>query len=57
VTITDSFINSNAPSSSGTALGGGISSENSVLSMTNYTVSANVANGATAPGWGDLCPR
>jgi hypothetical protein len=52
VTITGSVIGSNVASSSGTALGGGISSEHSVLSMSNCTVSANQANGATALGGG-----
>ena len=52
MTITDSVINSNQVNSSGTALGGGIYSENSVLSLTNCTVNANQANGATALGGG-----
>ena len=52
MTITDSVINNNQASASGTALGGGISSENSLLSLTNCTVNANQANGATALGGG-----
>ena len=52
VTITGSLISGNVASSSGTALGGGISSENSVLTPTNCTVSANQANGVTALGGG-----
>ena len=52
MTITDSVINGNEVNSSGTALGGGISCENSVLSLTDCTVNANQANGATALGGG-----
>jgi hypothetical protein len=52
VTITGSIINKNQASSSGTALGGGISSENSLLSLTDCTVNANQANGATTLGGG-----
>ena len=52
MTITNSTINSNQVNSSGTALGGGIFGENSVLSLTNCTVNANQANGATALGGG-----
>jgi hypothetical protein len=51
-TITDSVINSNRVDSSGTALGGSIDCENSVLSLTNCTVNANQANGANAYGGG-----
>ena len=51
-TITDSVINSNQVNSSGTALGGGIYSENSLLSLTNCTVNANQANGVDAYGGG-----
>ena len=51
-TITDSVINSNQVISTGLALGGGISCENSVLSLTNCTVNANRANGETALGGG-----
>ena len=36
----------------GTALGGGIYCENSLLSLTNCTVNANQANGANAYGGG-----
>ena len=53
-TITDSVINSNQVNSSGTALGGGIFSDNSILSLTNCTVNANQANGATALGGGSM---
>jgi parallel beta-helix repeat protein len=52
-TITDSTINGNfvfAPG--GTALGGGIDCENSVLSLTNCSVSVNQTYGATALGGG-----
>ena len=38
--------------SSGTALGGGIDCENSVLSLTGCTVNANQANGVDAKGGG-----
>jgi fibronectin-binding autotransporter adhesin len=51
-TITNDFINANQVNSSGSALGGGIASQNSVLSLTNCTVNANQANGATALGGG-----
>jgi hypothetical protein len=52
-TITDSLINGNfiyAPG--GTALGGGIDCENSVLSLTNCSVSVNQAYAATVLGGG-----
>jgi hypothetical protein len=53
VTISDSTLSSNlVVNPSGTALGGGISCENSVLSLTNCTVKDNQANGATALGGG-----
>jgi hypothetical protein len=51
-TVTNSAISSNQVYSLGTALGGGIDCENSVLSLTNCTVNANQANGATARGGG-----
>jgi hypothetical protein len=40
--------------SSGTALGGGIDCANGILSLTDCTVNANQANGATAVGAGLL---
>jgi hypothetical protein len=52
VKITGSAISSNQANSTGTALGGGIFSENSVLALTNCTVYANQSNGATALGGG-----
>ena len=51
-TITDTVINNNQVNSSRTALGGGISSENSLLSLTSCTVNANQTNGATSFGGG-----
>ncbi len=50
--ITNSRINSNQVNSAGTALGGGIDSENSTLSLSNDTINSNQANGATALGGG-----
>jgi hypothetical protein len=51
-TITNSVIDSNQANSSGTALGGGIDCEHSILSLTGCTVSANQANGTNAYGGG-----
>jgi CSLREA domain-containing protein len=51
-TIIDSVINDNQVNSSGTALGGGIDCENSLLSLTNDTINTNQANGTTALGGG-----
>ena len=51
-TITDSVINKNEVNSSGSALGEGIDSEHSTLTLTNDTINANQANGATALGGG-----
>jgi hypothetical protein len=52
VTITGTAILSNQVTSTGTAVGGGIESENTTLSLTNSTVSANRVDGTTADGGG-----
>jgi hypothetical protein len=51
-TITDCVISHNTIISAGTAQGGGIYSDNCVLTVTYSTINANQANGTTAQGGG-----
>ena len=51
-TISNTSITGNKVNSSGTALGGGIDCEKSVLSLINCTISSNQVNGVNAYGGG-----